>query len=231
MHKDKVEQSKERIPDTYWILYGSTMILFNLLGGLYVRGEENVPKEGSVLLVPNHTSYLDPCALGDASPRRVVFMGKAELFANKLFNYLLRGADCFPVKRGESDRSAIKASLAILAEGRILCLFPEGTRYPEGEMGKAEPGAVFLAERSGATLVPVYISGTSQMLDQTGKLHRARAIVTFGVSFTLPKELDREAKAAFMMEKIRETKNTAEQYPLRRIRGRLNKALEGSRVK
>ena len=81
--KKEVPEAKiapKKTPDTYWLLEGVTLILMNLLGGLFVQGEENVPKTGSVLFVSNHVSYLDPVSIGDASPRRVVFMAKSADF-------------------------------------------------------------------------------------------------------------------------------------------------------
>jgi 1-acyl-sn-glycerol-3-phosphate acyltransferase len=222
-------EKPKRVGDTYWILYGSTMILFSLLGGLYTRCEENVPTSGAVLYVANHSSYIDPCALGDASPRRVVFMGKAELFKIKLLKFLFDGVDCFPVKRGEPDRASLKNSLSILVEGRVLCLFPEGKRNTDGNLGKAEPGAVFIAERSGAAIVPVYISGADKMLDTKGKFHRAKVIVAFGEPFVIEKGMDREAGAELIMQKIKETRDKTEGKPLKRIFGPLRKPLEGSR--
>ena len=118
--------------DTYWILKRGTLFLLRPWAKFYVQGAENVPKEGAVLCVSNHTSYLDPVAIGNVSPRRVVFMGKAELFHNRILNWLLRGVDGFPVKRGEADMTAFKTALGFLKAGRLVCIFPEGTRQRLG---------------------------------------------------------------------------------------------------
>ena len=118
----------KRTPDTYWLLEGVTLILLNVLGGLCVRGEKNVPKTGPVLMVSNHVSYLDPVSIGDASPRRVVFMAKAQLFrCEAVLGFLLRGVDSFPVKRGEADRDSVQEHIGrCWTKKRVVCIFPEG---------------------------------------------------------------------------------------------------------
>lgn len=194
--------------DTYPILYHSTMLLFTVLGGgIEVVGAENVPESGSVLMVSNHISYLDPCMIGDASPRRVVFMGKAELFRNPILNWLLRGVQGIPVKRGEPDTAAFRAVLARLKEGRLVCIFPEGTRSSNGELQPPEAGAGVFATRTGCSIVPVFARRTDVALDRKGRFHRARVSMTIGKPFTLPKTMDREEAAQTLMQKIAEIRD------------------------
>lgn len=221
-------------PDTYWLLEGVTLLVLNALGGLYVVGEENVPPVGPVLMVSNHISYVDPMAIGDASPRRVVFMAKAELFQHRVLGFLLRGVDSFPVKRGEADRSAFKNTLAMLNEGRVVCIFPEGTRQKDGELGAAEAGAGVFATRTGCPVVPVYVHGSNRVLDYKGRLHRAQVTVTFGTPFTLPKTMEREEAGRRLMAAIERTRDAFQQAPVayrRRIWPHwIKKPREGSRA-
>ncbi|MDX1934358.1 MAG: lysophospholipid acyltransferase family protein [Capsulimonadales bacterium] len=225
------EGGTRRTPDTYWLLEGVTLFLFEALGGLYVQGEENVPKNGTVLMVSNHVSYLDPVAIGDASPRRVVFMAKAELFRNRVLGFLLRGVDSFPVKRGEPDRAAFKNTLSMLEEGRVVCIFPQGTRREAGDLADAEPGAGLFAIRTGCPVVPVYVSGTDRMLDRQGKWHRGRVTVAFGEPFTLARETDREEGGRRMMREIAATRDRFASAPARRIRPHwIRKPREGARA-
>jgi 1-acyl-sn-glycerol-3-phosphate acyltransferase len=218
--------------DTYPILYHSTMILFGLLGGgIEVKGEENFPKEGPALLVSNHISYLDPCVVGDACPRRVSFMAKAELFENKLLNWLLRGVDSVPVRRGEADTSAIKNVLAQLKEGRCVVVFPEGTRSQSGQLQPAEEGAALLATRTGCPVVPIFLSGTDRMLDRRGRLHRVRVSMAIGEPFTLPRTMPRDQAAVELMRRIAETRDLFADKPGRMLRpSPLRKPREGSRA-
>jgi len=214
--KSPAETTTARLtPDTYWLMEGASLLLLNALGGLRVQGEENVPPTGPVLLVSNHVSYLDPVAIGDACPRRVAFMGKAELFETKPLGFLLRGVDAFPVRRGASDRTAFKNTLALLADNRVVCIFPEGTRRTDGVLGEAETGAATFALRTGCPVVPIYVSGSNQMLDAKGKLHPIT--VAFGAPFTLPRETDRAAAGARLMVAIAETRDAHQGQPSRRI--------------
>lgn len=226
-----VKSSPAPTPDTYWLLEGVTLLVLNALGGLYVQGEENVPASGPVLLVSNHVSYLDPVSIGDACPRRVVFMAKAQLFDNRFLGFLLRGVDSFPVKRGEADRAAFKNTLAMLEEGRVVCIFPEGTRHQGEDLGEAELGAALFAIKTGCPVVPVYVNGTNRMLDYRGRLHRHPITVTFGSVFTLSRNTSREEGGRRLMDAIRETRDMSAGKPRRRIWPHwIKKPREGSRA-
>ena len=204
--------------DTYWILKRGTLVLLRPWATFYRQGEENVPKEGAVLYVSNHTSYLDPVAIGNVSPRRVVFMGKAELFHNKIINWLLRGVDGFPVKRGEPDMTAFKTALRYLKTDRVVCVFPEGTREDsEEKLGMPEPGAATFAIKTGCCVVPVFVSGASRVLGKKGGLRRGKITVAFGEPFTLPKNADREAAASELMEAIARTREAWRGKPAQRV--------------
>lgn len=204
--------------DTYWFLKRMTLVALAPFGGVSVQGEENVPKTGPVLLVSNHCSYLDPVAIGDASPRRALFMGKAQLFKNPFLNYVLRGVDCFPVKRGEADVSAFKTALAMLKEGRVVCIFPEGTRQDsEEQLGQPEPGAAVFAIKTGCPVVPVFVRGANQVLDRKGGLHRGKITVAFGEPFTLPRSAEREAAGHQLMEAIAKTRDYWRDKPAKRL--------------
>ncbi|MBS4199519.1 1-acyl-sn-glycerol-3-phosphate acyltransferase [Bacillus sp. FJAT-49732] len=124
-----------------------------------VRGTEHFPKEGSVLLCANHIDNLDPPVVGITAPRPVYFMAKAELFKYYLSKKLMENINAFPVKRGLSDREALRTGLKYLKEGKVVGLFPEGTRNLTGEVGKGLAGAGFFALRSNALVVPCAVVG------------------------------------------------------------------------
>lgn len=126
---------------------------------LKVEGTENIPKEGPLVIACNHLSLLDPPVLGTAATRKVHFMAKEELFVPVLGTiYKILGA--FPVRRGGADRAAIKHGIEILESGQVLAIFPEGTRSKTGKLGKAQPGALMMASKTKATIVPACIIGT-----------------------------------------------------------------------
>ncbi|MCM3599761.1 1-acyl-sn-glycerol-3-phosphate acyltransferase [Robertmurraya korlensis] len=122
-------------------------------------GQENIPKIGSVLLCSNHISNLDPIVVGTTTPRPVHFMAKEELFRVPVVGKLFPHLNAFPVKRGMSDREALRKGLAVLKEGEVLGLFPEGTRSKTGELGEGLAGAGFFATRSEALIVPCAVVG------------------------------------------------------------------------
>jgi len=132
--------------------------------GWKIYGLENIPQNGPVILVSNHVSMWDPVVAGAAVPRPIFFMAKEELFRNKFLAALFRRLGGFPVKRGQGDTNAIRHSLKLLKEGKVLGLFPEGTRSKSGELLKGLPGMILLMEKSQAPIVPVKINGTKNLL-------------------------------------------------------------------
>ncbi|MEC1719674.1 lysophospholipid acyltransferase family protein [Schinkia azotoformans] len=124
-----------------------------------VVGTENIPKDGGVLLCSNHISNNDPPLVGVTCPRDISFMAKEELFRMPVIKTIMHGIRAFPVKRGMSDRNALKAGLSLLKEGNVLGLFPEGTRSKTGELGTGLAGAGFFALRSNAAVVPCAVIG------------------------------------------------------------------------
>jgi 1-acyl-sn-glycerol-3-phosphate acyltransferase len=126
-------------------------------------GIEDFPKEGGVLICSNHINNLDPPIVGIASKRDIHFMAKEELFQIPMLKGILPKVHAFPVKRGLSDREALRKGLAVLKEGQVLGLFPEGTRSKDGQLGEGLAGAGFFALRSKATVLPCAIIGPYKM--------------------------------------------------------------------
>ncbi|MEC2056737.1 1-acyl-sn-glycerol-3-phosphate acyltransferase [Peribacillus psychrosaccharolyticus] len=127
-------------------------------------GKEHFPKEGGVLICANHINNLDPLAVGTTSPRDIHFMAKEELFRAPVLKGIMPKINAFPVKRGLSDREALRKGLAILKDDRVLGLFPEGTRSKNGELGEGLSGAGFFALRSQAHIVPCAVIGPYSFL-------------------------------------------------------------------
>lgn len=124
-----------------------------------VIGRDNIPSSGPVILCCNHIANFDPPFLGTFVDREIHFMAKAELFKIPIFKQLLRKINAFPVKRGLSDKQALRTGLNILKEGRVLGIFPEGTRSKTGELRKGLSGAGFFALKTDAAVVPCAIIG------------------------------------------------------------------------
>lgn len=125
-----------------------------------VVGRENFPKEGGVLICSNHISNLDPPVVGIASPRSLYFMAKEELFSVPVLKGILPKINAFPVKRGFSDRQALRTALNLLKDGKVVGLFPEGHRSKDGKLGEGFSGAGFFALRGGdAVVLPCAVIG------------------------------------------------------------------------
>ncbi|CDQ39789.1 MULTISPECIES: lysophospholipid acyltransferase family protein [Virgibacillus] len=150
----------------YKIAKSVVALIFYPLYRIKVIGKENVPNKGPVIICSNHISNLDPPVVGITSPRDISFMAKDELFEKPFIGWLLSNIQAFPVKRGMSDRNALRKGLATLKDGHTLGLFPEGTRSKTGELGEPLSGAGFFALRSDAVIVPCAIIGTYQPLKQ-----------------------------------------------------------------
>ena len=170
-----------------------------------VLGEENLPKEGGVIVAVNHRSNWDPVIVGAVTRRRLRFMAKAELFKNKLSNVFFRLIGAFPVERGKGDIGAVKNSLKILSGGEALLIFPEGRRTTDEESGKAKTGAVMIASHADVPIIPVYISGEFKWM--------RRITVSFGKLIEIKKQdgekLSREKLqelADTLMQNIRQLK-------------------------
>jgi 1-acyl-sn-glycerol-3-phosphate acyltransferase len=130
------------------------------LAPLRVYGSERVPASGGVVLAMNHFSWLDPPAFGAASPRTVRFMAKIELHRVKLMGPLIRSFGTFAVRRGESDRDAVRLMRQCVREGDALGLFTEGTRQRSGMPGEVKPGAAMVALQERVPIVPAAIHGS-----------------------------------------------------------------------
>ena len=155
--------------------------LLRLFFRLEAKNPDHVPSRGPVLLVANHSSFLDPPLVGAAVSRQLWFLAKVELFRIPLFGTLIRRLNARPVRRQGPDPGALRTALRVLeAEGALL-IFPEGTRGEEGVLRPAKTGAGMLAVTSGAPVVPVYISGSGRAWPRGRRFFRpARITVVFG---------------------------------------------------
>ena len=165
-------------------------ILFGCVTRVRLEGLENIPADGPVLVVINHSSNVDGMLMiAYVIPRfgrPFAWPGKAEALKWPVLNYTMRQNGVFGVRRGAGDLEAFKVARQVLDDGRVLAIFPEGTRSPDGAMQEAKEGATVLATRSGAPILPIAIVG-SQRFWPRGKMPRPfrRMTIRIGKPFTL----------------------------------------------
>jgi 1-acyl-sn-glycerol-3-phosphate acyltransferase len=148
-------------------LYAAVRGLATIVLGSWFRihfsGAERIPASGPAIIAANHKSFLDAFFVGLATARPVRFMAKSELFKGPLGRLFSR-LGAFPVRRGGADEEAIRTARAVLDQGGLLIMFPEGTRVDAADaLGSPHHGASRLAAETGASIVPTAISGTSHL--------------------------------------------------------------------
>jgi 1-acyl-sn-glycerol-3-phosphate acyltransferase len=129
--------------------------------GMSVTGLKNIPPTGKLIIASNHRSDFDPPVLGGVVTREMHFFAKDELFRGRLLGGLIRYLNAFPVRRGQFDREALQNCLDILKADGSLLFFPEGTRAPKDGFLKAKLGLGWVVSLSQASVLPVYIHGST----------------------------------------------------------------------
>ena len=181
----------------YAVCRAVVAVLMRLVFRLEVKNPEHLPRRGPVLLVANHSSFLDPPAIGSVAPRQLWFLAKETLFRIPLFGPLLGRLNARPVRREGRDPGALRIALRILEAQGALLIFPEGTRGDEGVLRPAKVGAGMLAVTSGAPVVPVYIRGSGRAWPRGRRFFRpVKITVAFGppLAFDGSRHGDRRAQ-------------------------------------
>jgi 1-acyl-sn-glycerol-3-phosphate acyltransferase len=161
----------------YFIAWPAGKVLFDF----EARGLEHVPLRGGVLAAANHSSYLDPPILGNATPRVMYYMARADLFRGKLSGTFIKIWGAFPIRRDMWSAGGLKEALKKLDEGKLVMYFPEGTRSYDGGLRRPMVGAGLLAYLAKAPVVPAYVEGTFKSFPRGAKFpRRAKITVCFG---------------------------------------------------
>ena len=181
--------------------------ILNFLVNLFIRsvfkikinGLENIPSEGGIILCANHLSNFDPLVLRLKIPRTINFMGKKELFANKLFSYTLKKFSVFPVDRSKNDLQAYKTAMKILKDNKVLGIFVQGTRNKN--FGGATYGAAMFAMKTNSPIIPIGISATYKFFSVV-KINIGKPIY-----FDKPTKINQETLAPATLKITRQIKN------------------------
>ena len=169
---------KVKINRLYWTLHFLIACYMRTLGRLRVIGRENIPLNGGLIIAANHVAGADPFLLGSAVPRELWFMAKKELFESALLGRFIARVNAFPVDRFNFDIDVIRKSISFLREGKVLIMFPEGTRSKDGQIKEAKTGVGMLAKKAGVAIVPVYLQNTRKAW--WNFIEGKRMIIAFG---------------------------------------------------
>jgi 1-acyl-sn-glycerol-3-phosphate acyltransferase len=182
----------------YWVVKAILGPLLSIVFRPWADGTDNVPREGPAILASNHLSFSDHFFGPLPLPRRVTFLAKSEYFTGRGLKGLIsraffRGVGQIPVDRsgGEASERALTTGLRVLADGRLLGIYPEGTRTPDGRLYRGKTGVARLALESGAPVIPTAMMGTFELMPPGRILPRFR--IRPGVKFGKPLDFSRYA--------------------------------------
>ena len=182
---------------TYHVISGLLVVFATVLFRPSVRGRRNIPSDGPVLIAPIHRSNVDFALTLFMSKRKVFFMAKESIFKVPMFGRLLVHLGAFPIRRGAADRESMTLAEQVLREGHALVLFPEGTRKEGDHVATLHDGAMFVAARTGAKVVPVGIGGSDRAMPVGAKLPRPSKIhIVVGSPIDPPASDGRVARSA-----------------------------------
>ncbi len=149
-----------------------------------VTGLEHIPREGGAIIASNHVSFLDGLMLPLVVPhRRVMYLTKVKYIDKPVLRWILTGAGVIPVATDDlgAARNAVTAAAEAVHSGRLVGIFPEGTRSPDGRLHRGKTGVAWVAAASGGPVIPAGITGTDHALPRGSKLPRPHPVrIAFG---------------------------------------------------
>ncbi len=161
---------------SFWTGYYLTVVLARILFRFRIRHRERRILKGPVILAMNHESYLDPPLAGIASGRETFFLARDTLLDAPVLSWLLPRLNVIPVDQEGNDRSALKALIRLLKQGRATVVFPEGARTPDGSLQPALPGLGFVIAKTLVPVLPMRIFGAHEALPRGGGRLRLRQL-------------------------------------------------------
>jgi 1-acyl-sn-glycerol-3-phosphate acyltransferase len=178
------------------ILHAFFRFLFAVIAHVDVQGKEYIPASGGAILASNHVSIVDaPLVFAVVDRKDLTALVADKYVHNWLIGPLVKAVNGIWINREEADVHALRAARDYLRQGHALGIAPEGTRSSNATLLPAKTGVAYLADRAGATIVPVAIWGTETAFSQLKRLRRPHIHIHFGPAFTLP-PLERGDRAA-----------------------------------
>jgi 1-acyl-sn-glycerol-3-phosphate acyltransferase len=159
------------------------------------RGLENIPRTGGFILAANHLSFVDSLFMPLLCPRPVVFLGKSDYFDSWRTRWFMKAVNVIPVRRegGSAGEAAILAGIRALKEGKVVGIYPEGTRSPDGRLYRGKTGVARMALEAQVPVIPVSIRGTEDVMPLDAKVPRlsGKVRVEFGKPLAFDRYFDR----------------------------------------
>ncbi len=160
--------------------------LLNTFFDIRVIGTRHIPREGPGLIAVNHASYLDPPLVGATiglEARRIAgFFGAVEYLNNPVTRYVFEQSEGIPVERGSGSLGPVNAAKERLAQGKLVGIFPEGTRSPDGRIHKGRKGLGLIALSTGVPVIPCALTGVYDAWPRSAKKPNLgqKIVVRFG---------------------------------------------------
>jgi 1-acyl-sn-glycerol-3-phosphate acyltransferase len=148
-----------------------------------VEGLENIPEEGPLITAQNHMIFVDTVVGAAFIDREVMGMSKVENYYNPFLALIFKLYGTVPIRRGEVDRTALRTSLKVLEQGKVLMAAPEGTRSKTNALQKGKDGLAYLAVKAGAPVLPIAIWGQERFWQQLRRLRRTKVKMVMGKPF------------------------------------------------
>ena len=181
----------------YFVAKKLTNAFIHIAFRMRYEGKENIDQRGGFMVCSNHRTVLDPLFIAQKIRPQLFFMAKQELFKNCFFGAIIKGLGAFPVERGKGDNSAIDFAVDTLKSGKVLAMFPEGTRSKDGTPGKPKSGAALVAMQTKADILPVAISFEPPLRFRSVVTIRYGKMIRFeelGAEHSTPSEMKRASK-------------------------------------
>lgn len=185
----------------YRISWFICWLICKIVFRLEISGRENIPKKEAVMIVANHTSFLDPVIIGVSSPRILTYLAREDLFEIPFFRRLLWALGNIPISRRKLEFSLLNKISKLAEQKKAFVIFPEGTRSKTGRIGSGKAGVGLIAWRARVKIIPTLILGTDKALPVKAKFIRlAKIKIIFGQALNLSSFYQREPSRELYQE-------------------------------